>query len=48
MEGVAELIEDSNSYIRTRGIVLISVNAKWDTENKIDQIIKDISPSLLQ
>jgi hypothetical protein len=29
----AEMIEDGNSYIRTRGIVLISVNAKWDTEN---------------
>ena len=33
------MIENSNSYIRTRGTVLISVNAKWDTENKIDEII---------
>lgn len=34
-----EMIENSNSYIRTRGIILISSNAKWDTENKIDEII---------
>lgn len=33
------MIENSNSDIRTRGTVLISVNAKWDTENKIDEII---------
>lgn len=37
----AEMIENSNSYIRTRGIILISVNAKWDIENKIDEIIDD-------
>ncbi|PJI07226.1 MULTISPECIES: SufBD protein [Clostridium] len=35
----AEMIENNNSYIRTRGIVLISANAKWDVENKIDEII---------
>ena len=35
----AEMIEDRNSYRRTRGLTLISVNAKWDTENKIDEII---------
>lgn len=35
----AEMSEDSNSYIRNRGIILISANAKWDTENKIDEII---------
>ena len=34
-----EMIENENSYIRNRGISLISVNAKWDTENKIDKII---------
>lgn len=35
----AEMIDHSNSYVRTRGIILISVNAKWDKENKIDEII---------
>lgn len=43
----AEMIENSNSYIRTRGIVLISVNAKWDTENKIDEIIDDYLKHIL-
>ena len=28
-----------NSYIRTRGLLLIAVNAKWDAGNKIDEII---------
>lgn len=35
----AEMLEDSNSYIRTRGILLIAANARWDTECKIDEII---------
>lgn len=35
----AEMIENSNSYIRVRGILLIAANAKWDTEHKIDDII---------
>lgn len=43
----AEMIENSNSYIRTRGIVLISVNAKWDTENKVDEIIDDYLKHIL-
>ena len=43
----AEMIEDSNSYIRTRGIVLISTNAKWDTENKIDEIIDNYLKHIL-
>ncbi|NLK96306.1 MAG: SufBD protein [Clostridiales bacterium] len=37
----AEMMDNKNSYIRTRGIVLISVNAKWDIDNKIDEIIDD-------
>jgi hypothetical protein len=43
----AEMIEDSNSYIRTRGITLISANAKWDTVNKIDEIIDDYLKHIL-
>lgn len=34
-----EMLEDSNSYIRTRGILLIAANAKWDKDYKIDAII---------
>jgi hypothetical protein len=35
----AAMINDSNSYIRTRGLSLIAANAKWDAENKIDAVL---------
>lgn len=35
----ASMLNDANSYIRTRGILLIAANAKWDTDYKIDEII---------
>jgi len=35
----AEMLEDTNSYIRTRGLLLIAANARWDKDNKIDEII---------
>jgi hypothetical protein len=35
----AEMMDDTNSYIRTRGMLLIAANAKWDKDNKIDEII---------
>lgn len=34
-----EMLDNTNSYIRTRGIILIAVNAKWDVDDKIDEII---------
>lgn len=34
-----EMLEHSNSYIWTRGILLIAANAKWDDGNRIDEII---------
>ena len=34
-----EMLDNKNSYIRTRGIVLISSSAKWDIDNKINLII---------
>lgn len=37
----AEMLDDTNSYIRTRGLLLIAANAKWDKDNKIDEIIDD-------
>ncbi len=36
----AGMLEDKNSYVRTRGIRLIAANAKWDTDLKIDKWIK--------
>jgi len=35
----SEMIDNDNSYIRTRGLLLISANAKWDTDFKVDEII---------
>ena len=35
----AEMLDNDNSYIRTRGLLLISANAKWDSDLKIDDII---------
>jgi hypothetical protein len=42
-----ELIEDGNSYRRTRGLILIAANAKWDTEYKIDEIIDEYLKHIL-
>lgn len=33
------MLDDPNSYIRTRGILLIAANAKWDSDYKTDEII---------
>lgn len=33
------MMNNPNSYIRTRGIKLIAANAKWDEDCKIDEII---------
>lgn len=38
-DSFASMLNDSNSYIRTRGIRLIAANAKWDKDCKIDEII---------
>lgn len=34
-----EMLEDRNSYVRTRGIILLAANTKWDKDDKIDAII---------
>ncbi len=38
-DNFAEMLESENSYIRTRGFLLIAANTKWDVDNKIDEII---------
>jgi len=35
----ADMIDNDNSYLRTRGLLLISANSRWDTDFKIDEII---------
>lgn len=36
---LAEMMESENSYLRTRGLVLIAQNARWDRDNKVDELI---------
>lgn len=39
MDEFIAMTGSGNSYIRTRGLVLIARNAKWDVDDKIDGII---------
>ena len=39
LETFIDMLDSDNSYIRTRGALLISANAKWDSDNRIDEII---------
>ena len=34
-----DMMDNDNSYVRTRGLLLISANAKWDTDHKINEVI---------
>lgn len=34
-----DMLDDENSYIRTKGLLLIAANAKWDVDSRIDEII---------
>ena len=35
----ASLIEEESSYARTRGLLLVAANARWDVDYKVDEII---------
>ena len=41
IDSFIEMMRDSNSYVRTRGLTLIACNAKWDEAGKIDGIIDE-------
>ncbi len=34
-DSFVEMLDHTNSYIRTRGIILIAANAKWDVDYKL-------------
>ena len=44
MDQLADMMDSDNSYIRTRGLTLIAYNAKWDKDNKIDEVLTACSP----
>ncbi|MDE5740972.1 MAG: SufBD protein [Oscillospiraceae bacterium] len=39
MDRLGDMLDDDNSYIRTRGLTLLACNSKWDKDNKIDEMI---------
>ncbi len=39
MDDFIQMMEHENSYLRNRGIQLIAANARWDEDNKIDEVI---------
>ena len=41
MDRLSDMLNSDNSYIRTRGLILIAYNAKWDKDYKIDEVIDD-------
>lgn len=41
MDELIAMTGSSNSYVRTRGLVLIAHNAKWDVDDKIDSVIDE-------
>lgn len=41
MDEFIAMTGSSNSYVRTRGLVLIARNAKWDVDGKVDGIIEE-------
>lgn len=43
----AEMMQDENSYIRTRGLLLIAANARWDQDNKVDEVIDEYLKHIL-
>lgn len=46
-EQFVAMSEDANSYIRTRGLLLIAANARWDEDNKIDECIDRLLKHIL-
>lgn len=39
MDRLSDMLDNDNSYIRTRGLTLLAYNAKWDKDYKFDEII---------
>lgn len=39
MDRLSDMLDSDNSYIRTRGLLLLAYNAKWDKDYKIDEVI---------
>ena len=49
----AAMLDSDNSYLRARGLLLIAACARWDTDNKVDEVldkclahIMDVKPTV--
>lgn len=43
MDRLSDMLENDNSYIRTRAITLLAYNTKWDKDYKADMSVYDDS-----
>lgn len=41
MNELAELLTGDSAYLRIRALILIAANAKWDADNKINEVIDE-------
>lgn len=41
MDQFISMLQSKHSYVRTRGLVLVAANTKWDTKHKVEAIIDD-------
>lgn len=39
MDKLEAMLDSPNSYVRTRGLILIACNAKWDADFKVDELL---------
>lgn len=39
MDKLSDMLDSDNSYIRTRGLILLAYNAKWDKDYKLDEFL---------
>ena len=38
-DAFAKMLDGANSFVRTRGLLLIAANARWDGERRIDAVL---------
>ena len=41
-DSFVSMLTSDQSYVRTRGLLLIAANAQWDVDEKIDEIIDEL------
>ena len=39
MDSLIDMMDNENSYIRTRALTLLAYNARWDEDHKLDEVM---------